>query len=313
MHGQGLPPKYSKKPYNQYHHSSHTRRSDTAVRLNVREVFIGQGVDQRHKKVNSGQAKRVLYSRFPQLSSHNQLVHAVFTRQGGVSKAPYDTLNTSYNTGDKPQCVGRNLQIIKEAIGAKHLVFMNQMHGKDILILRQDEFEEFREPADVDALITDIPQLALMVTQADCQGVILFDRTKGVVSNVHCGWRGNAHNILGPVVGRMRSEFGCRETDLMAAIGPSLGPCCAKFTDYKQVFPEKFRRFMVREGYFDLWEISRWQLLGAGLKRENIEVAGVCTRCKTDMFYSYRAEGTTGRFATVAMLKGKQSAHRSSR
>jgi YfiH family protein len=305
MHDQGLSSKSSKTSHNQYHHSSHTHKSDTVARMNVREVFVGEGVDQRHKEVNPGQAKEVLCLQFPQLSRHDQLVHAVFTRQGGVSESPYDTLNTSYNTGDKPECVSRNLQIIKEAIGAKHLVFMNQMHGKEILILRQDEFEDFKEPANADALITDIPQLALMVKQADCQGVILFDPMKGVVSNVHCGWKGNAHNILGSVVGRMRSDFGCGEADLMAAIGPSLGPCCAEFADYEQVFPEKFRRFMVRKGYFDLWGISRWQLLEAGLKKDNIEMAGVCTRCKTDMLYSFRAEGMTGRCATVAMLKMK--------
>ena len=134
-----------------------------------------------------------------------------------------------------------------------------------------------------------------MVRQADCQGIILFDSTKGVVSNLHCGWRGNTHNILGSVIRRMKTDFGCREPDLMAAIGPSLGPCCAEFITHEQIFPEKFRRFMVREDYFDLWEISRWQLLVARLKEENIEVAGICTCCKTSMFYSYRAEGVTGR------------------
>jgi len=89
----------------------------------------------------------------------------------------------------------------------------------------------------------------------------------------------------------------------MAAIGPSLGPCCGEFITHEQIFPNEFRQFMVRENYFDLWRISRWQLLNAGLIEENIEVAGICTRCRTDMFYSYRAEGITGRFATVAMLK----------
>ena len=60
---------------------------------------------------------------------------------------------------------------------------------------------------------------------------------------------------------------------------------------------------MVRKNYFDMWQISRRQLIEAGLNKENIEVAGICTRCRTDLFYSYRAEGTTGRFATVVMLK----------
>lgn len=284
--------------------SSYSHRTDSAARMNLKEVFMKQGIDQRHKEANPSQTKGVFCLQFPRLSSHKQLVHAIFTRHGGVSESPYNTLNTSYNTCDKPECIRRNLQIIKEAIGAKHLVFMNQIHGSEILTLRQDEFEDSKEPADVDALITDIPQLGLLVTQADCQAVILFDPMKGVVSNVHCGWRGNVHNVLGSVVARIRSDFGCRGKDIVAAIGPSLGPCCAKFTDHEQVFPEKFRQFMVCEGYFNLWEISRWQLLEAGLRKDNIEVAGICTHCKTHMFYSYRAEGITGRSATVAMLRG---------
>jgi len=101
----------------------------------------------------------------------------------------------------------------------------------------------------------------------------------------------------------MRSSFGSKASDLIAAIGPSLGPCCAEFIDYKQIFPEEFRRFMVRDNYFDLLQISRWQLIKAGLKEENIEVSTICTKCRTDLFYSYRAEGVTGRFTTVVMLK----------
>jgi YfiH family protein len=268
------------------------------------KVHIGEDMDQPPRTVDSGQANEVPYLQFPNLSGHDQLIHAVFTRQGGISKSPYNTLNASYTTGDKPECVRKNLQIIKGVIGAKHLVFMNQMHGKEIVALRGEKIEAFEEPANADAMITGLPHVALMVKQADCQAVILFDPTKGVVSNVHCGWRGNVHNILGSVVGRMGSEFGCRKADLLAAIGPSLGPCCAEFINHEQEFPEAFRHFMVREGHFDLWEISRWQLMEAGLKEDRIEVAGFCSRCNTDMFYSYRAEGITGRFATVAMLKG---------
>lgn len=278
--------------------------------MNLVKVLVGEGIDRRRSDMNSGQADEIPYLQFPKLSGHDQLLHAVFTRHGGVSRSPYDTLNVSYDTGDKPEFVSGNLHIIKKIIGAKHLVFMNQMHGEKILTLRQDEFEGFEEPAHADATITNVPHVALMVKQADCQAVILFDPLNDVVANVHCGWRGNVHNILGSVVGRMRSAFGSGQADLMAAIGPSLGPCCAEFVDHEQIFPETFRRFMVRDGYFDLWEISRWQLLEAGLKEDNLEVAGICTRCRTDMFYSYRAEGTTGRFATVAMLaKGKNSRH----
>ncbi|MBN1832812.1 MAG: peptidoglycan editing factor PgeF [Deltaproteobacteria bacterium] len=251
--------------------------------------------------------KRVRCLQFPRLVSDDRLIHAVFTREGGVSEAPYNTLNVSYHTDDRPEFVSKNLEIIRDAIGAKDLVFMNQVHGKEILVLRQQDFDGSWEPASADAMITDIPQLALMVKQADCQGVLLFDPIKGVVANVHCGWRGNVINILKSVVDKMKSEFGCLAADLAAAIGPSLGPCCSEFVDYEKIFPEAFRRFMIRKAHFNLWEISRHQLLEAGLINKHIEVAGICTRCRTEMFYSFRGEGETGRFATVIMLKGEPS------
>jgi len=102
---------------------------------------------------------------------------------------------------------------------------------------------------------------------------------------------------------RMKSEFGCEPGDITAAIGPSLGPCCSEFKTYREIFPPEFVTHMVSENHFDLWEISRMQLLRAGLMKEKIEIAGVCTKCNTDLFYSYRGEGETGRFGTVAMLK----------
>ncbi len=158
------------------------------------------------------------------------------------------------------------------------------------------------ETPSVDAVITDTPNIAILVKQADCQGVIIFDPEKRVVANVHCGWRGNAKNILGNVVTRMKHDFGCKGRDLLATIGPSLGPCCAEFVGHEKIFPNSFEEFMVRENYFNLWAISEWQLLNAGLRQENIEIASICTRCRTDLFYSYRGEGETGRFGSVVML-----------
>ena len=271
--------------------------------MNVKQGFMSQEINPRHEGVKSGQMKRIRCLQFPRLVRHDRLLHAVFTREGGVSEAPYDTLNVSFDTDDRPECVSQNMQIIRDAIGAKDMAFMNQVHGKEILVLRQHDFDGLREPVNADAMITDIPQLALMVKQADCQSVLLSDPAKGVVANVHCGWRGNVINILRSVVERMTSDFGCQATDLAAAIGPSLGPCCSEFVDYEEIFPETFRRFMIRKAYFDLWKISRYQLLEVGLKNEHIEVAGICTRCKSELFYSYRGEGETGRFAPVAMLK----------
>ncbi|MFZ7112177.1 MAG: peptidoglycan editing factor PgeF [Desulfatiglandales bacterium] len=245
----------------------------------------------------------VPYIQFPGLSRQAGLSHAVYTRLGGVSDPPYRSLNTSYVTGDRPDDIQKNLTIIKNSFGADHLFSMHQVHGKNIIVLREGKSFDPVASLPGDALITDMKGVALLVKQADCQAVIIFDPLAGVISNVHCGWRGNRVNILEAVVERMQSDFGCRASRLQAAIGPSLGPCCAEFVTHRELFPDHFRSFMVRPDYFDLWQISRDQLLQAGLEKQNIETAGICTRCRTDLFYSYRAEGTTGRFATVVMMR----------
>lgn len=239
---------------------------------------------------------------FPLLTAQKRVAHSIYTRFGGVSNPPYNSLNIGYNTGDIPENVSINLQIIKKSFGADQLIYMNQGHGRNILILRQKDLWNPQPGPIADAMITDIPGLALMVKQADCQAVILYDPENEILANVHCGWRGNRINILGSVVERMNSEFGCLPSRLKAAISPSLGPCCAEFTSYMDIFPQDFKRFMVQENYFDLWEISKMQLLETGIMESNLQIARMCTKCNTDLFYSYRAEAITGRFATVAML-----------
>jgi YfiH family protein len=238
------------------------------------------------------------------LSGMKGLTHRIFTRLGGVSRPPYDSLNSSYQNGDRPEDVKENLRIIRDSLEADQLIFMNQVHGKNIIPLAKNDYPTLPASApEADALITDIPSMAIMVKQADCQGVIMYDPAKRIVSVTHCGWRGNLCNILASVVISMKTRFGCDPRDIMAFIGPSLGPCCAEFRSHEKMFPREFERHMVREDYFDLWGISRSQLLEAGLRNDKIEIAGICTRCNSELLYSYRADNITGRFATVAMLR----------
>jgi YfiH family protein len=137
---------------------------------------------------------------------------------------------------------------------------------------------------------------------ADCQSVILYDPVRKAVGNVHCGWRGHVRNILAKSVAEMTSGFGSRAEDLIAAVGPSLGPCCAEFKTHETIFPAHFKAHMARRNFFDLWALSRAQLIEAGIKTRHVFISGICTRCRTDLFFSHRAEGLTGRFCTVAML-----------
>lgn len=241
--------------------------------------------------------------RYERLSQFEGLSHEVYSRHGGISKAPFDSLNVSDETGDNPTNVNANLRIVMGIMGTEQWLSMNQVHGKDISLCREGLEPATPSVVNADAIISNQSNVALMVKSADCQAIILFDPIQRVLANVHCGWRGNTLNIIAEVVTRMESYFRCKPSQIIAGIGPSLGPCCAEFITHGEIFPKHFDQFMVRENYFDLWQISRWQLLEAGLQKENIEVASICTRCRTDLFYSYRAEGTTGRFATVAMLK----------
>jgi YfiH family protein len=252
---------------------------------------------------HSPATREVPFFLFPGLSVYPELAHFVFTRHGGVSDSAFSSLNVSFSTGDSAENVETNLSVVRKITGARSLRFMNQVHGNHIVILREGPLQADERVLTADAMITDVPGAALLVKQADCQAVILYDPVRKVVSNVHCGWRGNVNGVLGAAVAAMEREFGCDPSRLRAAIGPSLGPCCAEFVTHQKIFPESFRPFMVRENIFDLWAISRSQLVASGLKNEHIESADWCTRCRTDLFYSYRGEGQTGRFATVAMLK----------
>jgi polyphenol oxidase len=132
--------------------------------------------------------------------------------------------------------------------------------------------------------------------------VMIYDPVNRVVANVHCGWRGQVHNILGEAVRLLQSRFGTRPDDLYAAIGPSLGPCCAEFTNFRQEFPQALWSYQVRPTYFDLWRLSLDQLAAAGLQPAHLDLAGLCTLCGAQDFYSYRRDHITGRQGAVIAL-----------
>jgi YfiH family protein len=240
--------------------------------------------------------------RFPGLAAFPQVVHAFFTRQGGVSSAPYENLNLSFAVGDLPARVAENRRLVQQALGLNTLAGGMQVHGRREAVVTDGPTEAGEIP-EVDILITRQPGLGLLIKQADCQAVMLYDPVQKVVANVHCGWRGQVQNVLGAAVTRLQESFACRPGDLMAAVGPSLGPCCAEFRNFSQEFSPHLWVYQVRPTYFDLWRLSRDQLAAAGLKPEHIEIAGLCTRCRGDEFFSYRREGITGRQGAIIALR----------
>ncbi|NLI82219.1 MAG: laccase domain-containing protein [Deltaproteobacteria bacterium] len=245
------------------------------------------------------------FHRFRNLSSVADLVHGVFTRHGGVSRPPYATLNVAWSNGDSLEAVRENLSRVKSAMGLETLVSSRQVHGDGIHLIDEAAIARARDREPIlllqpgDALVTRLRGVGLLIKTADCQAVFLVDATNGVIANVHCGWRGSVAQLPVKVVQFMKERLGCRPGDLLAAIGPSLGPCCAEFRNYREELPPSFYPFETKPLHFDFWRITRACLVDAGLHPEHIETAGICTVCAKDRFFSHRGEGKTGRNAAV--------------
>jgi YfiH family protein len=243
------------------------------------------------------------YYQSPVLAAQPGVVHGFFTRQGGVSTGPYHSLNVSYTVKDGYEPVTRNLGRIQQALGLEDLAAAAQVHGDRAAVITSARQARTADIPEVDILMTTVPGLGLLIKQADCQAVMFFDPVNRVVANVHCGWRGQVGAILAEAVSLLQDRFGCRPADLFAAIGPSLGPCCAEFTNFRQEFPPACWGYQVRPNYFDLWQLSRDQLAEAGLSPHRIDLADCCTHCNPEDFFSYRREKITGRQGAVIALK----------
>ena len=238
---------------------------------------------------------------FKNLADLPGVVNAISTRAGGVSQGRCESLNVSYSVGDTDDNVDENLRRVAEAVGSRRedLFAAYQVHGREVTLVDADS--EGRPRCDV--LVTREAAKTLMLRYADCTPVLLADTRRRAVGVVHAGWRGSAVHAAEAGVRAMVEAFGTDPRDVVAGVGPAIGPCCyvvgedvvAAFADRPELF---------RDGRLDLWEANRQALIGAGVPSEHIEVAGVCTQCQADRFFSHRANNgqPAGRFAAVIRL-----------
>ena len=247
---------------------------------------------------------------FEFFKSNPHIVHGIFTRNGGTSTGSFNTLNIGMNSGDDPLSVSNNRKLIIKKMGMKPLIFLNQVHGDDIKVLKKDDndlSENFLpgiESYTADGIITNIKDVFLVIQVADCQAVMLYDVKKKVVANIHSGWQGSVKNIIGKCLEKMILEFGCQPENIIAGISPSLGPCCSEFVNYKDEIPQSLWKYKIEDkDYFNFWDMSVAQLMDKGVKKQHIENMEICTKCNTDIFYSYRKENLTGRFACMISMK----------
>jgi YfiH family protein len=221
--------------------------------------------------------------------------HGFTTRRGGASREPYDSLNLGGGLGDEAGDVEANWEALRKATG---LAFarVRQVHGEGVVMA--DARPELPE---ADAVVSVRPGLAACVAVADCVPILIGDPRSGAVAAVHAGWRGTLAHVAARAVEALAREAGAQTSDLLAAVGPAIGPCCYEVShEVAQAFKDDLGHRVAdpRAGSsrVDLWLANELVLRRAGVARERIEVLGRCTACEPDAFFSHRRDrGRTGR------------------
>ena len=251
----------------------------------------------------------LFFYRFHSLAAHGEIVHGVFTRLGGTSRPPYHWLNVGKSVGDDQKAVDANYGLICRALGIHRgdIATAYQVHSANVAVVGPDD--RGRVARQTDALVTNRPGVFLMLRFADCVPIAFYDPVQRAVGLAHAGWKGTLGKAARKTVEAMMEAYGSRPADLIACIGPSIGPCCyqiggdvAKLVN--EVFPyqpQLLHRQWDGSRHLDLWAANRMQLAALGVHQ--IEVSGLCTACHNDEFFSHRADnGRTGRFAVVLGL-----------
>ena len=259
----------------------------------------------------------VVYYTFPAFDALPFVRHGFSTRLGGVSEGIYASMNLSFTRGDDPACVRENFRRFCAAAGmdAGQVVVSAQEHHVNIRNAtaadRGRGVDRERGYADIDGLLTDEPGVVLCTQYADCVPLLFVDPVRRVVGTSHAGWRGTVARIGAVTVERMAADYGCRREDILAAVAPSIGPCCFEvdepvFAAFSQAFAwDGFRTAAEADGLetgcyeaagggkyrLNLWEINRRILLEAGVPAGNITLTDLCTRCHPELFWSHRAAG----------------------
>lgn len=251
---------------------------------------------------------------------------------------PENVLNLGFTEWDSRERVGQNRQKFFQALGAGKMraVMLKQIHS-DVVHRIDDAHAANSKALQGDALITAARDVLLVVQTADCVPILLADTKNRAVAAIHSGWRGTLRRIAEKTLGRMRMEFGTRPEEVIAAIGPSIGQCCyevgsdvakefaAQFSDARRWFDGPFDALASGENdpnwlpwltmrppghappepkvQLDLIAANRWILANAGAPAAKIFSSEFCTACRTDLFFSYRRERTTGRLMAAIGIR----------
>lgn len=263
----------------------------------------------------------VEFGAIPAFERSGLVRHGFTTRKGGVSLAPFDSLNLNRRRGDDPKIVRRNYELMCEAIGVplEALVLVNYEHGARVhRVGLSDRGKGITRPTDLpkcDGLITDEPGVALLTLHADCMGVFLLDPVRACIGVCHAGWKGVAAGMGRSMVRAMAEAFHSEPRDLLCGISAHIRACCFEVDEpVARVFSDTFGADAVleqggRKPTVDLEACMLASLLGEGVGEANVTVQGECTCCGPESYFSHRRDkGRTGSMASVMMLTGNATA-----
>jgi len=235
------------------------------------------------------------------------IIQAIFTRTGGTSREPWNSLNIGNTVGDNPDNVKQNLTNILAVLGyrTEQLAQVRQIHSSTIIRVNDPN-----QPGDpffpADGMVSNRPGVLLLMRYADCVPIFLFDPVLCVVGIAHAGWKGTVNEIGLEIVNVMQNEYGADPNNIIAGIGPSIGPDHYQvgkevIQEIRRIFPDKLDEVLFESSdgvKLDLWKANQISLRKSGVKK--IEVAEICTACNLKDWFSHRGDkGKTGRFAAV--------------
>lgn len=238
------------------------------------------------------------------------VTHAFLSRIGGVSSAPFASLNFDDRDTDPKDNIEKNRAIIAKelSIPVENLVTVSQVHGS---VVHRVTGDNRRERVEADAIVTDAPNIPIGIMTADCLPALFYDPVKHVIGAAHGGWKGTALSVSIKTIETMGRLYGSKPRDIIAAIGPYIGPCCYNIgenvvDEFEKAFGKDLS-YIIKDGdktRLDIGKANVAQLLSAGVMRERITETAPCTSCESSTFFSYRKDrGRTGRQLSLIMLR----------
>ena len=240
------------------------------------------------------------------------LKHGIFTRSGGISPKPWNSLNLGGTNGDDKKNVIENRKRIFDlfSLPVESIFDSWQVHGTHVICTNAPRaLDAPHQPAD--SILTSNPDVTLFMRFADCVPLFFWDPVQNVIGIAHAGWKGTVNHIGKVTVLSMHENHGSKAEDIVVGIGPSIGPdhyeIGSDLADrVKREFPEVWKDLLTSHSgrlYLDLWKANQYDLEKCSVSV--IESAGICTACHTDEFFSHRIEnGKTGRFGALLSLRG---------